>query len=208
MFDFEDDPTGNPAAPNPMMNVCMVDIASDEELVDDHGFVDTHDFNILLRHVNEVTAPLHITESTLVVVDCVEGVCSQSEPVLFDTLWLRGLGFFLPSIKWTSVFLSCKWKVNPSLSGERYRCFFCGFVWMVFTLTNFAKIYATKFGVDESKIMERLWGENYFDPRTNKKWTTKNTRTPTCQRGFIQFVYNPIKQPINICMNDQKDKVR
>ncbi|KAF9620681.1 hypothetical protein IFM89_013981 [Coptis chinensis] len=27
-----------------------------------------------------------------------------------------------------------------------------------FTLTNFAKMYASKFGVDESKMMERLWG--------------------------------------------------
>ncbi|KAG0546767.1 LOW QUALITY PROTEIN: hypothetical protein BDA96_01G022300 [Sorghum bicolor] len=42
------------------------------------------------------------------------------------------------------------------------------------TLTNFAKMYASKFGVDESKMMERLWGENFFDPAT-KKWTTKNT---------------------------------
>ncbi|KAL0310862.1 UNVERIFIED_CONTAM: Elongation factor 2 [Sesamum angustifolium] len=38
-----------------------------------------------------------------------------------------------------------------------------------FTLTNFAKMYASKFGVDESKMMERLWGENFFDPAT-KKW--------------------------------------
>ncbi|KAE9446346.1 hypothetical protein C3L33_21761, partial [Rhododendron williamsianum] len=75
-----------------------------------------------------------------------------------------------------------------------------------FTLTNFAKMYASKFGVDESKMMERLWGENYFDPAT-KKWTTKNSGSATCKRGFVQFCYEPIKQIINTCMNDQKDKL-
>ncbi|KAF9586974.1 hypothetical protein IFM89_039846, partial [Coptis chinensis] len=43
-------------------------------------------------------------------------------------------------------------------------------------------MYASKFGVDESKVMERLWGENFFDPAT-KKWTAKNTGSPTCKRG-------------------------
>ncbi|KAH7854683.1 hypothetical protein Vadar_016768 [Vaccinium darrowii] len=75
-----------------------------------------------------------------------------------------------------------------------------------FTLTNFAKMYASNFGVDESKMMERLGGENFFDPAT-KKWTTKNTGSATCKRGFVQFCYEPIKQIINTYMNDQKDKL-
>ncbi|KAL0320966.1 UNVERIFIED_CONTAM: Elongation factor 2 [Sesamum radiatum] len=74
-----------------------------------------------------------------------------------------------------------------------------------FTLTNFARMYASKFGVDESK-MKRLWGENFFDPAT-KKWTSKSSGTSTCKRGFVQFCYEPIKQIINTCMNDQKDKL-
>lgn len=41
-----------------------------------------------------------------------------------------------------------------------------------FTLTVFAKLYAKKFGVEEKKMMERLWGDNFFDPAT-KKWTNK-----------------------------------
>ncbi|KAI3820418.1 hypothetical protein L1987_07965 [Smallanthus sonchifolius] len=75
-----------------------------------------------------------------------------------------------------------------------------------FTLTGFAKMYASKFGVDESKMIERLWGENYFDPKT-KKWTNKNTGWGTYKRGFVQFCYDPIKQIISTCMNDQKDKL-
>ena len=44
-----------------------------------------------------------------------------------------------------------------------------------FTLTVFAKLYAKKFGVEEKKMMERLWGDNFFDPAT-KKWTNKVRR--------------------------------
>lgn len=62
-----------------------------------------------------------------------------------------------------------------------------------FTLSNFAKMYADKFKVDRKKMMERLWGESYFDP-TTKKWTSKPTGAATCVRGFVQFIYNPIKQ--------------
>ena len=62
-------------------------------------------------------------------------------------------------------------------------------------------MYASKFGVDESKMMERLWGENFFDSAT-KKWTNKNTGSPTCKRGFVQFCYEPIKLLMNTCMND------
>ncbi|KAI3904869.1 hypothetical protein MKW92_037588 [Papaver armeniacum] len=67
-------------------------------------------------------------------------------------------------------------------------------------------MYASKFGVEHSKMMERLWGENYFDPAT-KKWTNKRTSSPTYKRGFVQFCYEPIKQIIATCMNDQKDKL-
>ncbi|KAI4970253.1 hypothetical protein ZWY2020_001167 [Hordeum vulgare] len=74
-----------------------------------------------------------------------------------------------------------------------------------FTLTNFAKMYASKFGVDEAKMMERLWGENCFDPAT-KKWTSR-TLGQLPARGFVQFCYEPIKQIIATCMNDQKDKL-
>ncbi|KAE8677323.1 Elongation factor 2 [Hibiscus syriacus] len=49
-------------------------------------------------------------------------------------------------------------------------------------------------------------GENFFDTAT-RKWTTKNTGSATCKRGFVQFCYEPIKQIMYTCMNDQKDKL-
>ncbi len=62
-----------------------------------------------------------------------------------------------------------------------------------FTLTSFAKMYAAKFGIDQERMITKLWGDNFFDPAT-KKWTTKQTDSKTCIRGFVQFCYNPIKQ--------------
>lgn len=54
--------------------------------------------------------------------------------------------------------------------------------------------------------MEKLWGDNFFDPAT-KKWTKKNTGTATCKRGFVQFVYDPIKTVVEACMNDNRTKL-
>ena len=55
-------------------------------------------------------------------------------------------------------------------------------------------------------MMEKLWGDNFFDPST-KKWTKKNTGSATCKRGFVQFVYEPIKGIIEAAMNDNKTKL-
>jgi elongation factor 2 len=38
-----------------------------------------------------------------------------------------------------------------------------------FTITKFARIYAKKYNVDFEKMMQKLWGDNYFDP-VSKKW--------------------------------------
>lgn len=54
-------------------------------------------------------------------------------------------------------------------------------------------------------MVESLWGENYFDPNT-RKWTSKDTGSATCSRGFVQFCYIPIKQIIDLCMKENIDK--
>ena len=52
-------------------------------------------------------------------------------------------------------------------------------------------------------MMEKLWGDNFFDP-TTKKWTKKHTGAASCKRGFVQFIYEPIKTIIDACMSDNK----
>jgi len=37
-----------------------------------------------------------------------------------------------------------------------------------FSLTRFANMIADKFKVDRTKMMEKLWGDNYYNPETKK----------------------------------------
>ena len=41
-----------------------------------------------------------------------------------------------------------------------------------FTLKQFARFYAKKYKLTEEMMMEKLWGDNFYD-RENKKWTTE-----------------------------------
>lgn len=208
-----------------------------------HGFTGPRDGNQYLinlidspGHVDfssEVTAALRITDGALVVVDCVEGVCVQTETVLRQALGERirpvltvnkldrcFLELLLDGEEAYTGFLRVIENANvimatyaDELLGETMVypdrgtvSFSAGLHGWAFTLTTFAKMYASKFGIEEKKMMERLWGDNFFDPAT-KKWTKKNTGAKTCKRGFVQFVYDPIKQLIEACINDDKDKV-
>ena len=38
-----------------------------------------------------------------------------------------------------------------------------------FTLTKFSKMYKAKLGMDEAKLMDKFWGDNYYDVKA-KKW--------------------------------------
>jgi len=79
-----------------------------------------------------------------------------------------------------------------------------------FTLRKFARLYSSKFGVSEEKMMDKLWGENYYDTDTNK-WTTSpmSESGKLLKRGFVKFVMEPILKLTKTILeanNEQIDK--
>lgn len=213
---------------------------ADEDLARFTGKRDGNDFLVNLidspGHVDfssEVTAALRITDGALVVVDCVEGVCVQTETVLRQALGER-IRPVMTVNKLDRCFLELMLDGEEAYMGFRRVIetanvimatyadeklgdtqvypekgtvsFSAGLHGWAFTLTVFSAIYAKRFGVEEAKMMEKLWGDNFFDPAT-KKWTKKSTGAATCKRGFVQFVYDPIKTIIEAAINDNKTKL-
>lgn len=81
-----------------------------------------------------------------------------------------------------------------------------------FTLEQFANRYSKKFGVDKEKMLRRLWGEHYYNPKT-KKWTTKKIideddgSDNSLQRAFNLFVLDPIYRIFDYVMNNKKEYI-
>ena len=195
-------------------------------LIDSPGHVDFS---------SEVTAALRVTDGALVVVDCIEGVCVQTETVLRQALGEkikpvviinkvdRGLlelqltkedlyQTFQRTIESVNVIISTYYdkslgdlQVYPEKGTV---AFGSGLHGWAFTLRQFATRYAKKFGVDKQKMMQRLWGDNYFNA-AGKKWTKKSTDDAGNQleRAFCSFVLDPIFKLFDAIMNFKKDKV-
>jgi elongation factor 2 len=87
-------------------------------------------------------------------------------------------------------------QVDPTLGSVAFGSALFGWA---FTLTRFAHTYSKKFNVTQDKLMKKLWGDNYFNPK-DKKFTTDsngegNKALPRC---FVQFIMRPI---ISMCRN-------
>lgn len=76
-----------------------------------------------------------------------------------------------------------------------------------FTLTRFAQIYSVKFKIEVDKMMEKLWGDNYFDAK-DKKWKkdeNNGSDGKPLQRGFCQFIMSPIIQMSRAIMEGNQE---
>jgi elongation factor 2 len=190
-------------------------------LIDSPGHVDFS---------SEVTAALRVTDGALVVVDTIEGVCVQTETVLRQALGERIkpvvvinkvdralLELQLTKEDLYNAFQRVIESVNVVIATYNDEAlgdcqvypekgtvaFGSGLHGWAFTLRQFSQRYASKFGVDPEKMMQRLWGENYFNPKT-KKWTTTSGGV---ERAFNLFVLDPIFKIFDAIMNVKKEQV-
>jgi len=195
-------------------------------LIDSPGHVDFS---------SEVTAALRVTDGALVVVDCVEGVCVQTETVLRQALTerIRPVVFInkvdrailelqLDPEEAYQGFVKTLQNVNVVIATYNDPCMGdlqvspdkgtvaigSGLQAWAFSVTRFARMYAAKFGADEAKMCERLWGDSFFDAK-NKKWirTETNSDGERVRRAFCQFCLDPIYQIFDAVMTEKKDKV-
>jgi elongation factor 2 len=192
-------------------------------LIDSPGHVDFS---------SEVTAALRVTDGALVVVDCVSGVCVQTEtvlrqaigerikPVLFMNKMDRALlelqldqedlfQTFQRIVENTNVIIATygddSGPMGPIMVDPSIGSvgFGSGLHGWAFTLKQFAEMYAEKFGIQGEKLMKNLWGERYFNAK-EKKW--QNQSDGSTKRGFCQFVLDPIYKVFDCVMNVKKDE--
>ncbi|KAF5095071.1 hypothetical protein D0Z03_001912 [Geotrichum reessii] len=195
-------------------------------LIDSPGHVDFS---------SEVTAALRVTDGALVVVDTIEGVCVQTETVLRQALGERIKPVvvinkvdrallelqvtkedlyqtFARTVESVNVIIATYF--DKSLGDVQVYpekgtvAFASGLHGWAFTVRQFATRYSKKFGVDRSKLSERLWGDSYFNPKT-KKWTNKDkdANGKPLDRAFNTFILDPIFRIFAAVMNFKKDEV-
>merc|ERR1711944_201452 len=192
-------------------------------LIDSPGHVDFS---------SEGTAALRVTDGALVVVDAISGVCVQTEtvlrqaiaerikPVLFMNNMDRALlelqlqqedlyQTFQRIVENVNVIIATYADDDGPMGIVRVDpCngsvgFGSGLHGWAFTLKQFAEMYASKFGVDVDKMMKKLWGENFFNPKT-KKWA--KTKADDNKRSFCMYILDPIYKVFDAIMNFKKEE--
>ena len=195
-------------------------------LIDSPGHVDFS---------SEVTAALRVTDGALVVVDCIEGVCVQTETVLRQAMQEKIrpvlmvnkvdraiLELQLDAENIYKNFVRVIERVNVVVSNFSQAdmgeveldptkgnvAFGSGKDCWGFTLKRFADMYSKKFNIDPEKLMKRFWGDNYYDAKA-KVWRTDDRDKDGNQlkRAFVMFIIEPIVKISKACIEMNQEMI-
>ncbi|XP_008481482.1 translation elongation factor 2 [Diaphorina citri] len=187
-------------------------------LIDSPGHVDFS---------SEVTAALRVTDGALVVVDCVSGVCVQTEtvlrqaiaerikPVLFMNKMDRALlelqldaedlyQTFQRIVENVNVIIATYSDDSGPMGEVRVKLipFLVLFFFFFLPLKRFNTTNSRSFALI-SLVYIRLWGESFFNAKT-KKWAKQ--KDDDNKRSFVMYILDPIYKVFDSIMNYKKEE--
>ena len=184
---------------------------------------------------SEVTAALRVTDGALVVVDCIEGVCVQTETVLRQAMQEKIRPVLMVNKVDRAIlelqldpesiyknFVRVIERVNVvvanfaqadmgevDLDASRGNIAFgSGKDCWGFTLKRFADLYSKKFGIESDKMMKKLWGDNYYEAK-GKAWRSegKDAEGNPLKRAFVMFIIEPIVKISKACVEGNNELI-
>ncbi|KAK6539045.1 Elongation factor 2 [Orbilia ellipsospora] len=165
---------------------------------------------------SEVSTSLRISDGAIMVVSAIEGVSGQTErvlqkalserikPVLYinkiDSILLESskedtYQIFSRIIAQTNTVISTfqdpklerDWQVSPHLGNVAFGSARGGWA---FSIRTFAARYVKKFGIDKTRMMGYLWGNNWFNT-TSMTWSSQSPNEGA-ERAFNQLILDPV----------------
>ena len=181
----------------------------------------------------EVSSCLRLSDAVVIVIDCTEGVCMQTETLIKRAVEEKLIIFVLVN-KLDLLFLDGKFtteaiylrlckiinQVNEIIYDsqqtnsprEEYLSAAKGNVGFAslkqewgFTLKQFATLYESKTQQSADKIMRNLWGNRFVNSANNKVAEEHKIKNKAnWVRGCCKHILEPIKKVFDTCLNDRK----